>query len=122
MKNPVDIAEAYYTEWGKKNIPGMERYLHPDVTVIGPLSELVGKNAVLEALKQGAMVFKSLSIRAKFGSEDKAMMVFDLNFPEPIGKLRSSSLLNIQNGLISKIELFFDPRPLVKMMENNFTK
>lgn len=106
----VSIAEAYYTAWGEKDIASMERFLHPDAQLITPLEEtaVLGKEAILEKLKKGATFFKALTIRSKFGSGDQTMLVIDLDFPAPAGNLRSASLMTFQEGLITRIELFFD--------------
>ena len=113
-KNHVAIAEAYYTAMGEKNVADMGQYLHPDVQFIGPLAEMRGKEAVLEAVKRLIAFFKTLTIRAKFGSGDQAMLAYDLDFPSPIGNCPAAALLTFQEGLISKIELFFDGRPFDK--------
>ncbi len=113
-KNNVAIAEAYYTSMAKKDIASIEKHLHPKVQFIGPLAKMMGKEAVLESIKKFASFFKTLTIRAKFGYEDQAMVVYDLDFPEPIGNLSSAALMTFHEGLIIKIELFFDARPFEK--------
>lgn len=112
--NSVSIAEAYYTAMSEKNGEGLGKYLHPDVQFKGPLSQLKGKEAVLESVKNFTSFFKKLTIRTKFGSGDQAMVVYDVDFPEPIGRFPSAALLTIREGLIREIELFFDGRPFVK--------
>ena len=113
-KNNVAIAEAYYTAMGEKNVVDMEQYLHPDVQFIGPLAEMRGKEAVLEAVKRLIAFFKILTIRATFGSGDQTMLAYDLDFSSPIGNCPAAALLTFQEGLILKIELFFDGRPFDK--------
>ncbi len=114
MTKTVAIAEAYYTTMGNKNIEGLAKYLHPDVQFTAPLDKMTGKEAVLEATKKFSSMFKTLIIRAKFGSENQAMIVYDLNFPGLADTFASSALMTFQNGLITKIELFYDARPFVK--------
>ena len=108
----VAIAETYYKAWGEKDFDRMEKVLDPHVQLITPLEETVvlGKEAILEKLKKGAAFFKDLTIRAKFGSGNQTMLVIDLDFPFPIGKMRSASLMTFQKGLITSIELFFDTK------------
>jgi len=113
-ENNVAVAEAYYTAMKEKNVEGMGKYLHPDVQFKGPLVEIKGKEAFLEAAKGFVTFFKTLTIRAKFGSGDQAMVVYDLDFPEPVGRLPTAGLITFQDGLIAKIELFCDGRPFDK--------
>src|SRR5258705_308768 len=95
--NNVAIAEAYYTAMSEKNLAGMEKYLHPDVHFIGPLAELTGKKLVLEGANRFIALFNTLTIRTKFGSGDQAMLVNDLDFPAPIGKIPTAVLMTFQD-------------------------
>ena len=113
-KDSIALAEKYYTALGEKNIAYLEKQLHPDVQFIGPLGEVKGKEAVLEHTKKFAAFFKSLKIRAKFGSQDQAMIVYDVDLPAPIGNIRTASLMNFQNELVIRIELFFDAASMMK--------
>lgn len=118
-KSLISIAEAYYVAMGDKNITEMEKYLHPDIHFMGPLAEMKGKIAFIKATKEILNLFNTLTIRAKFDSGDKVMMAYDLAFPPPIGNSRGATLLTFQEGLISKIELFYDARPFEKKDESN---
>jgi len=39
----LSIAESYYSEMLAKNIEGMEKYLHPNVSLVAPLAQDHGK-------------------------------------------------------------------------------
>lgn len=119
--NPVSIAEAYYSAVGRKNIAEIEKHLHPDACLIGPLASISGKQAVLEATRNFAGMFNTLTIKAKFGSENQAMIVYEVEMPDPIGTTPSASLMTFQNGMITKIQLFYDARPFVVKKEEIFT-
>lgn len=114
MTNPQDIAEKYYTAMGEKNIDKMGHYLHSEVEFKAPIRSLKGKESVLTAAKQLVAAFDSLNIRSKFSSGDQAVLIIDLDFPDPIGRLPTAALLQVEKDLIVKIELFFDPTPLIK--------
>lgn len=115
MTENRNIAQAYYTAMGQKDLTALACYLHPNVQLVGPLSKLNGKEAVLASIQQFMQVFNSLTIPACFGSETQAMVAYELNFPAPIGIFRSAALLTLQDKLITRIELFFDARPFEKM-------
>lgn len=110
----LETADAYYTEMGKKNIEALAKYLHPNVQFKSPVAKAVGKEALLEATKSFMNLFSALTIRSKFGAGDQAMVVYDVEFPAPFGMIPTSVLLTFQEGLIAKIELFFDARPFEK--------
>jgi len=108
----IAIAQAYYTAMGEKNIPNVEKYLHPHVQFTSPFYALIkGKEGVLEAVKGFTNAFKSLTIRAKFDSGDQAMIVYDIDCPMLNKTISSAALMTLQDDLIVKIELFFDPSP-----------
>jgi len=121
-KNYVDVAEAYYSAMGEKNIAGIEKCLHPEVHFIGPLAKMTGKEAVIDAARKFMGFIESLSIRAKFGSGDQVMLTLDFKVPAPIGHFSGASLLKFQDGLISRIELFYDGRLFDKKKSEIFSE
>lgn len=110
MKDATAIAVAYYTALGKKNIEEVERYLHPNIRFTDPQEQVIGKEAVLKAATGFSAIFKSLTIRAKFGSENEAVIIYDVEIPSFAKPLRAASHLSFQDGLISKIDLIYDTR------------
>jgi ketosteroid isomerase-like protein len=112
MTDTKAIGVAYYTALGKKDMEAVEKYLHPDIEFMDPQEKVIGKEAVLKAAKGFSGIFKSLTIRAKFGSENQAMIVYDVEIPGLAKNLQAASLLSFQDGLISKIELFYDSKRL----------
>lgn len=114
MTKNTTIAKAYYTAMSEKNIKVMGKYLHPDVRLISPLSQLRGKEAYLEALKGFTSFFKTLTVRTVFGEGDQAVVICDVLCPPSIGTLPTAILMTLQNGLITQLELFHDTAPLNK--------
>lgn len=112
MTDTKTIGVAYYTALGKKNIEEVKEYLHPDIQFTDPQEKVIGKEAVLQAAQGFMKVFKTLTIRAQFGSESQAMIVYDVEIPGAPKKLHAASLLTFRDGLISNIELFYDSKGL----------
>lgn len=106
----ADFAVTYYEAMNNKDINFLEPYVHPDVHFVGPLAEFTGKAQYLDSVRKFSQLFNSLKIREKFGSKDQAIIVYDVECPEPIGILRAVALLNFQDNLITRIELFYDAR------------
>ena len=111
IKNNVKIAKEYCTFMGEKNLEKIATYLHPDVEFLGPLSEVKGKEKYCETLIGFMSFFKNYHVRAICASEDQVMLAYDVEFFEPAITTRTAALLTIQEGLIVRIELFFDARP-----------
>ena len=111
----IATALAYYQAMQRKDLIALEKYLHPDVRLIGPLADITGKDAVLASVTNMVRLFKTLTIRAQFGESGKqVMLAYDVEFPQPMGVSRAAVLLTFQDGLIKGYELFFDARPFVQ--------
>lgn len=108
MKENMQLAEEYYTLVGKKDIEGVKEFLHPDVEFCGPLAELKGKEAVVEATSNFMKAFQSLSIRSKFAEGDQAMVVYETDIPGVSESFPGASLLDFRDGKIVRIQLFYD--------------
>jgi hypothetical protein len=85
------------------------------------LGELSGKEAVLGAVTKFAAQLNSLSVNIGFGSEEQAMVNYDVDFGPPFGICRTAALLTFQENLIARLELFFDARPFEKIAGKELT-
>lgn len=121
-KNCLDLATQYYQAMEDKNLYEIENLLHSEVSMIGPLAVLNGKEAVLNSVKHFLAFFTKLTIRAKFGAGDQAMLAYDLDCPAPFGIVRGAVLLTFKDGLIVRYELFYDARPFEKKKEEIFSR
>lgn len=110
----TDIARAYYTAMGQKNIAGVEKCLHSDIEFIAPLAKVQGKEAMLKAAKGFMNLFNALTIRAVFGNENQAVVIYDLQCPAPINTFATAAFMTFKDGLIVRLELLFDARPFEK--------
>lgn len=109
--NNAKLAEEYYLQISLKNIEGIKKYLHPAVDFCSPLTKTKGIDALVENTGNFMKAFNSLIIRSKFSSGDQAVIVYDVDIPAISSQFPGVSLLTFQNGLIAKIELFFDASP-----------
>lgn len=107
-------AVAYYTALGEKNIEKVKNCLHPDIEFTDPQETVIGRESVLKAAQGFTRIFKTLTIRTQFGSENQAMIVYEVEIYGLPKKLQAASLLSFEEGLISKIELFYDTQGLGK--------
>ena len=113
-KSNIDIVKAFYKAQGERNISDLEQYLNQNVHFIMPLAKIKGKDAYLANIKQHITEFKTISMRVICGSENYVMLAYDFDFGMPIGVCPTAALYTLEDGLITKIELFFDARPFVK--------
>jgi ketosteroid isomerase-like protein len=111
VEDNIAFAKSYYNAFNNKDIEAIARHLHPDVHFVAPMGESTGIDDLLGAATRLIGVLKSITIRASFGAGDQVMLAYDLNYGEPIGICRVAVLMNFKEGLIARIELFYDARP-----------
>lgn len=114
MQHTIDLVERYYNTIKEKNTAHCAPLLHSDVQFSAPLATLHGKEAVLKALEGFSRAIEDLTVRAKCASDNQVMFAYDVQFPAPIGTIPSAVLMHFKDGLIAKIELFYDARPFEK--------
>lgn len=110
---PLTIAENYIDAWIRKDIDSIAELVHPQIHLKSPMSEASGKPAFLEAAKKALEPLENVNVRAKFGSDSQAILVYDFQM-KGAGLLRNANLLTFEDGLIRSVELFFDATPFKK--------
>ena len=107
------IAAAYFDGWRRRDIDAIAAALHADVTFSGPTARLEGRSAVLAAFRTLLPMPQALETRHLAVSGDRAMAVYDFVCGEPVGRIPMAELIGFRDGLITSIEMFFDPRCLL---------
>lgn len=121
MQNPnVPLAVSYYQAMAAKNLTKMENLLHPNVTLISPMAQVNGKEAVFNAVKHFATFIDKLTIRAYSGENEHVFVAYNVECPAPINTSKAIALLTFQDGLIYNYELFYDARPFEIKKEQIF--
>lgn len=121
MSHNLNAALAYYQAVNEKNLAKAEKFLHPEIHLIGPMAELHGKAAVLKSIQGFMQMYDKQHMRAQMGAGDQVMLAFDLICPAPIGVLRGAALMTFQDGLIKRQELFYDSRPVLMKRDEVFS-
>jgi hypothetical protein len=107
----AEKAEKYYQLVSEKNVEGIKDFLDTHVEFYSPLSSLKGKEAVVQATTGFMHSFSVLKIKEKFGSKDKALIIYHIDIPELVKDFPGASLLTFYQDKIVRIELFFDASP-----------
>lgn len=120
-KNYITQAEKYYTLVGQKNLEEIKKFLHPDVEFHGPLASLKGKDAVIKATSHFIDAISSLTIRAKFGAQDETVVIYDVDMPGVSKAFPGTSWMRFSDGLIIRIQLFYDASRIQAKKEEIFS-
>lgn len=117
----LSIVLSYYDAINHNDPNLAAKKLADDVKIISPLATKTGKVDVIEALKNICSIVERVTIRSKFSSEDHVMLALDMRFPKPIGILRVASLLKLEQGLIARIEMFYDSQVIISKKDEIFS-
>ena len=103
----------YVKAWQKLDMDGAFRDIHPYATYTGALQSLDGKDSIRAFFESFAMMVEKVVVRAHAVEGDHAFVAFDFHCPAPVGIGRVAEMLTFDDGRITAIEHFFDPRPFL---------
>ena len=116
----LNIVLSYYKAMVKSNFNAMSEYLSDDVCLLSPLDEIKGKESVLAAAKNFGEMLEDIEIKSQFSDNKQVMLMYKMIALEPIGSFKAAVLITLQDSKITKIELFYDARPFVKIKDDIF--
>jgi ketosteroid isomerase-like protein len=114
INNNMALAKAFYTAMGEKGITYIGEHVHPKIEFVSPLGNALGKEAYLKSVEHFLTLLQSLKIRTICGADEHVVLVYDVHFPGQLGTVPTASLMSFRDGLITRIELFYDARPFEK--------
>jgi len=118
--NNMQVAEKYYKKMLAHDFDAMADCLDENIHLISPLSEVHGRENVVNAARNLSGLLEDIVFNAKFSENDQVMFAYDFMFKGAIGKLRSAGLFEFKDGKITKINLFYDGRPFVQKRDEIF--
>jgi hypothetical protein len=108
---PVDVAIAFTEAWTSHDMTTAAGYVADDVVFEGPMTQSTGIDGFMEGLSRFAQVVTGLQILAALGTDERAMIMYDLT-TGPFGRLRAAEDLVIYEGKIIRDTLVFDTHPV----------
>lgn len=113
MNNNIAIAKAYYQSMDEKNLTSIEPYVDAQIDFISPMATLKGKELFIQAVKSFQAQIHSIIVQAAYESHNQVLVIYNIDFfNKPSILLHGASLMTFNNGLITKIELFWDNKKL----------
>lgn len=105
-------ATTYFDAWRGRDFDRLRTVLDPDVQFIGVMGVANGADQCIAGLQGMAeSIMTDLTLHARVADGPDAMTWFDLHTTttEPIPTVNWS---HVESGLITRIRVTFDPRPL----------
>jgi hypothetical protein len=117
----LKIAEDYLDAVNEQDIEALGKNLHPLLHFKAALCEIDGRQNFLEHTEKFFSSIKGLEIRARFASASQTFFLYDLFFNNSLGMSRTANLMTFENGMITEMELVYDPRPFEHFFKDKET-
>lgn len=115
MTNVLELGEAYYKALDQKDIPRISSLVDPALKFKMPIGEYSNRNDFLSAVQRMLRKSRGVRVKSKFASGNHGMFIYEIQFNDPVGKVKAASLMTVEGGTIKEIEVFFDSRPFEKL-------
>jgi hypothetical protein len=106
-------AEIYFESWRTRDFDALRTVLAPDVEFAGVFGTANGIDACVAGLRGMAeSIMSDLELQARVADGNDVITWFDLITPDA-GPIPTANWSHVEDGLITRIRVTFDPRPLV---------
>ncbi len=109
-KKSKEIVLSFLEALNKEDFKKAKECLNKDFTFRGPMGERNGAAEYVEDMKK--MKFK-YEIDKAFADDEDVCIIYEIDMSGK-AKIPTSGLYHLNNGKISSLNVFFDPRPLLK--------
>lgn len=116
---PKDILREFIECMRSQDFERAIQYLaHEDFQYIGPNMVFNNPNDMLAYLFGMASIQKDIVLRQLFGEADQAFAAIDYKtYYEPIGDVRIAVWINVDAGVITKVECFYNAAVVENMLD-----
>jgi ketosteroid isomerase-like protein len=111
--NARDIVDRYFAAMAKKDFAAMRPLLHDDVIFRGVLGATDGPQDYIDGLRQTLAKVREVRRLAIAAEGEHVFQVYEQIFDEPAITVPVVQWLQIRDGRIASLRVYFDPRPLL---------
>lgn len=109
---PEEVAAAYFRSWEAGDIDGVRPLLHPDVDFVGALGSTRGAAETLMGLAGMFSMTRQVEVIKRWADGPDVITWFELRTAAS-GPLPVVNWSHVEDGLITRIRVTFDPRPIL---------
>ena len=110
--SPASVAAAYFDAWQSNDIERVRPLLHTGVEFDGALGSTRGLDATLAGLKGMFAMTRQVEVIKRWVDGPDVLTWFELR-TATAGPLAIVNWSHVEAGLITRIRVTFDPRPLL---------
>ncbi len=115
-KSPEKIALAYLNAVSTKQLDQLDAIVSPDVRFVGPARTMSGRDNLVQALRRISAIHVRNDVKRVFADGDEVCVIYDL-VTDTIGALATIEWLQINDGRIQSIHLYYDQLPWQRAQE-----
>lgn len=108
-----NIANSYFKLWKANDFASMRSLFSDDVTFIGAMGEAHGADECINGLRGLSTIVTDIVILHMWADEADVITWYELHTAKTEKPLSVVNWSHIDQGLITKIRVTFDPRPLL---------
>jgi SnoaL-like domain len=110
---PEEVAEAYFLAWKVGDIERVRPLLHPDVDFQGAMGATHGTEETLRGLAGMFAMTRQVEVIRRWADGPDVITWFELS-TDSAGPLPVVNWSHVEDGRIPRIQVTFDPRPLLR--------
>jgi hypothetical protein len=111
-QSPQSVAATYFSAWTSNDIEQVRPLLHPDVAFTGALGSTQGVEDTLAGLKGMFAMTEQVDVVKRWVDGPDVLTWFELRTADA-GPLAIVNWSHVEDGLVTRIRVTFDPRPLL---------
>ena len=113
--NVLEIGEAYLKALDRKDVQTIISLVDLDIRFKTPVEESFTRDDFIMSVRRMLINLRGVHITAKFSSGEQAIFTYEMNFNEPVGIVKTASIMAFAGDKIKDIEVFFDARPFERV-------
>jgi hypothetical protein len=113
--NVLEIGEAYLNALGKRDITKITSLVDEAIWLKMPMAEVFNQNDFIMAVRRMLANLRELHILSKFSSGNQAMFLYEITFNDPVGVVKTASVMTMEGDKIKEMEVIFDARPFERI-------
>jgi limonene-1,2-epoxide hydrolase len=108
----VTVVQEYFAAWRRGDAEHLETLLDDSVSANGPLATVHGAHEHASSLARSSQMFRDIKVDqiVSAGAYVLSWFRFELRSGSTV---RAANLCEVADGVITRIEVTFDPRPLL---------
>jgi ketosteroid isomerase-like protein len=108
----IRVVRQYFAAWRRGDAEHLATLLDDHVTAIGPLATVHGAHEHAASLVRSSRMLRDIAVDQMLSDDTQVLSWFRLELRNG-STVRAANRCEVVDGVITQIEVTFDPRPLI---------